>query len=428
MEEEKEGMSLLDILRIILSKKLLGIVVAVAVAFVCAVFMYFGLNPGREKYQSSFSIDFPGSNAVSPVYPDNSPFNYREMVSLSKLNEVKNSDEKFASLDVENMFYKNDISITRTSAEVAGELEFTYVLSAKASYFDDAAQASAFFDGLANIPVNYVRGLASGDNGYLLQYNDAKFYDDKIELLSSQANYIGGKLDALAGMSGGAVLSECRQLQTRLDFFGDKLDEAAGSMLENLYVHNAQEVKDTYSSRLTALNVEAESKKREAGIIFGRINSGDATVDLTQASARIEALASEIAQLERKIETYNKYIEGDCVESADFAATLAGLNSEITEITQKYEANLQSYYTLSSFVSYETSISSEGGFGLLITLLISVVLGVIVGAIVAFIAGYRRTLKPAQVNAGEVESTLAPEPAEDGSAPKEDVNSDGDIK
>lgn len=395
MEEDKEGVSIADIFKIIFSEKWLTLVIAVLITVGGTLGLYFGYNAYSTYYVSTFSVSFPGSDESVPVYPDNTPFNYRDIISRSNLSEI-NSDERFKSINVIDMYASSALSISRNDRELsADKLETTYTIRIKAKYFANQSQAEAFIDELAQTPMRYIKKLAVDQDLYLSDYGNTDFYEDKVELLKNQVDYLNLNLKNLSRLTGGTLKSECLRLITQLSQYTQKLDTAIGEMRKNLYVHDVEKVKENYSSMLISLESRRENKRNELNLLFGKINEGDATVDIMQTSERIETLANEIAELESRITIYKAYTaEGAALKlNPEFSQRLADLNAQLKSVTDSYEGYLAQYYAGSSLVAYEGAIHPEGNLGVIVSILIALIAGVIIAMVVGFVVGYLKLSK-----------------------------------
>ena len=180
--EEREtegGISLADIWRAI--KRRIWIVLSIVVGITLIVSLVFGLaiNPRATEYYLRFHILFPTNSAR---YPDGSPFYDRDIVSVSFLEEAKNSNEEFAGLDIARMI--KDGAITLGAEHLEGG-DTVYTLTVKAHNFNNAESAEKFLRAAAQVPVTRII-----ENARTLNYKlDAEVFEcasfeEKIGLLS----------------------------------------------------------------------------------------------------------------------------------------------------------------------------------------------------------------------------------------------------
>lgn len=399
MEEEKNGISISEILKIVFSQKWLALIIAVVITVGGVLGLYLGYNSASTYYASSFSVDFPGSEKAIPVYPDNTPFNYRDITSRSNLLTVKNLDERFSDIDVGAMYDNSDIRIIRnTNKDNASTVtDTTYTIRIKAKYFTNYTQAEAFIDALARTPLRYIMGLTVKEEMFLGDYDQTDFYEDKVEHLYEHVEYLNASLVKLSQIAGGDIKNNSLRLISQLNQFTQRLNAAIGEMRSNYYVHNVDEVRLSYSSQLIALESQHAKKLRELELLFGKIQSGDPAVDSVQLTERMKTLAAEIALIEGNISVYSIYLAPDAtmVENAEFADRLSGLGSQLGQITASYTQNLESYYSASSLVAYESAIHTEGDLHIIVCMLLSFAVGIIIAVLVAYSVGYIKMKKSA---------------------------------
>ena len=188
MEREMEdgGVSLHTIWRV-LKKKLWWITcVSLIVALGSVLLVHFAINPATSYYQIEFTMKYPASESMK--YPDGTPFYYQDMVLLSSLEKAKESDERFANVDVAKMAAKDGITVK--------EKYGTYTLKVLKSYFKDQTTATTFLRTVAQLPTTTAKQKA-GEIDYALDekiFGDSGF-EDRIDLLEQQKQSILAQYD-----------------------------------------------------------------------------------------------------------------------------------------------------------------------------------------------------------------------------------------
>lgn len=395
MEEEKTGLTLGGILHIIFSQKWLALIIAVVLTLGITLTLYFGYNPQVTDYVSTFTVSFPGSEGNGSTFLDISNFQFKEIIARENLNSAKASDEeRFEYLDVEAMHLNNHISIIKS-----GDEQPSYTIRINSKYFRSRSDATDFIDALAQKPIEYIMSQAIAQDIHLSKYDSTEFYEDKCSLLRKQVEFLKEKLNELALRTAGNLKNDCIGLLTELGFYEKQLDSAIGDMRDKGYVHSAEKVNKEYGSQKTALKVQAETMTRELELIFGRIRENDPTVDLVQASKRVEELAKQIAETEELIRIYDEYYIGKSLsEDTDgaFEGRLSELNEQLKALTDDYEDNLKQYCTASSMIVYDGALYKEGDLHVIVCLLIGLIVGLVVAAIVAYIVGAYKLKKASQ--------------------------------
>lgn len=411
MEEEKEGMSFGDIIRIIFSQKWLALILVAVITIAGTLGLYFGYSLGKEEYTRSFSIKFPGIEAANPVYPDKTPFEYRSLVTPERLAEIKEQNTDLAYLDLGKMYNRSEISISRTVGvpDATGETDVIYTVKVRAREFKSDAHAQALIDAIAQYPVNYVKGLAADRDIYLASYSDELYLEDRFELLAQQKDYLLDKISELNEVMGNS--SARTKLVTELNDLSRSLEAARGTMTSNHYVHDVDKVKSDYTSMIVSMTRERDAKLQALKYSYGNFTEGGAGSDNIQPTETMVQLSEEISRLESDIKLYNEYIEQAQPASEQFLAELKGLYDSLVQITADYEGELSQYYGATSAIAYDGGMTKTGGLGIILCVVISLIAGIIVAAVVAYIVGVQKLR-----NTAEHGSASASAPAADGPA------------
>ena len=398
MEEEREGLTLGGILHVIFSQKWLALIIAAVLTVGITLTLYFGYNPQVTDYVSTFTVSFPGSEGSNSTYLflDISNFQFQEIISRDNLYWAKTCNEenfeRFEYIDVEAMHLNNDISIIKR-----GDEQPSYTIRVNSKYFRSRNDATDFIDALAQKPIDYIMSQAIAQDVYLSRFEKAEFYEDKCSLLKKQVEFLKGRLNELSARTAGSLKNDCIGLLTELGFYGEQLNSTIAYMRDGHYVHDADKVQKEYELQKAALEIDLESLTRQLELIFGRIRDGDLTIDIAQATSRVEALAKQIAETEERIYVYDTYYIGQSLNDTDdeFEGKLADLYGQLTDLTKEYEANLKQYCTSSSMIVYDGAIVKEGDLHVIVCLLIGLIVGLVVATIVAYVVGAYKLRKAA---------------------------------
>ena len=380
-KSQRNTTSVGEIFRTIMIAKWIAFIVAIFIALAGTLAFYFGYNYSKNKYEATFSIDFPGSNALSPLYPDNSPFFYREIISYENLIYAKNSSAKFKNVNVKEMHDNGDITIVRrcNSLDDSG-YDVSYVIKVNAKYFTSAQVATEYINKLAHMPVNHITGLANDRGLYIANYVDTPRFGDKLDLINQQADYLIEGLQSLADNTSGASAYTCIQIVSKLNLLKDEVKETRDAMLANFYVHDVDEEYDYYSNRAILLEREYNIKYEayQSVLALGNID-GDAIV----------ALAEEVSRLSYEMNLCNEYLSRMTVpeDGSDFDSRMSTLYNDVYDMTRDYEELLGAYYETSSLVSFNGSVVIRRELSLGICILIGLLIGIVIAAIVAYVFG-----------------------------------------
>ena len=337
MEEEESGIKWGAVFAVIKKRLIFIIAIAVVAALVAGLLTGFVFNAGKDTYTLSFDLKSPSGEGS---LPDGTAFSVQNLVYSGNLQKVKDSNEMFAGLDI-GILSSGDITITDNRA-VEGEEErpaadARYTITAKESCFDSYEQADEFMHAVAESFVTLTQEALNGRNysAWEQSYTLASDYDERINVLRSQYNYVLSVYDGLIATRAYA------------DF------EVDGYTVEQ---HRAQAAGDI-STRLTALGNE----QNISAYVLGDSNNAvlyeakELERQKQVNTAKIEALKEEIANL--------LGIYGDRI-SASQLDTFESFHADIASLTQRnveIDEQLERLYTSIGYVEQEGKWVMETG-------------------------------------------------------------------
>lgn len=449
MEEENNGLTIRDCLKMILNRKWLALAIAVAITVAGTFALYYGYGR-RSSYVANFSIMLPVSESSVMKYPDNTVFNYRDLVSRRNLYEIKGMDGSFSDIDAESL-YSGGLSISLFEEEEPSA-EYKFEIKVKAKYFKSKEQAQDFIKYIVGTPVRYLQSLVADKSMFLAQYDGTEYYEEKTDFLLKRADDLK-EISEMISSAGNALGTACRTLETKLDAFKRDLDstilymrgEITGSgesveagAVRQMIVHNAGEVKNHYSQAIKTLQSELETELRElellsAGAVTERgsaVSRGGAqgvfytfsnmnSIQNENLSSRIAELAKQIAEHERLIAVYKLYTgaeEAQLIENAAFKATLDGYKNRLEECAQIFADEIGASSD-GSVVVYDGMLAEDGTISIVSSILVSLVAGIVIAVLIAFMLGYIKYKKNGGGRASGKEKEEETLKAADGSQP-----------
>ncbi len=461
---EDEGVSLGEIFSWIWRKKILGLIVFLAVALVSFLAIYF---IGNRSVQYTVSFDYGNTPRLEEgSHLDGSTFNYLSLISRESLNEVK-SNEEFASIDVNELL--KSISITETnvydSTNTTQLVDNYYILSANVSNFSSDEQARNFFLALINSPIDYNQTYLTAlnfESGFSL-IEQSRTYEDELTYINNQVNLIINGYNSLIGefgdvsvllsnANGNYIMSSYEeatsyftlsQIQSNINI---TLNSYNYNYLSDILASNNYiKISDTsdltannpdiiyyqtmYNSRVNALIKANKELQAQVDALTQQINevlnSGNGNII---DSAALQSLIERRSNFQEQIvnnkndlkiiqgedglggilnHITDELAKGEEAFKADiaFGTTLDEIVTLLENETSTYTSIYKSLYANRFNVNYRNAgiIDTTGGISLIINLAISVVLGLIVGAVVAGIVGYNDTKKDKPKKIKEVE-------------------------
>lgn len=415
---EKGGMTFGEFFRTVWLAKWVALIVAVAVAAVCVISLYFGYNGVQNIYEVAFSMNLPDQKSnTAYVYPDGRQFHYTDMISAETLESIKNSDSAFSDIDVEKMTSGGNISIKRETEEQSGSTsnEFVYTISVRKRCFSSDNQAREFLKKVASVPVDYIAGMNINYGAYLDLAGGADDFDTEISFLKNQMDELRKGYDKLITSYGASFVGEDKSGKTLLAY---SQEVKAYTDVENLLTAarggsgGAPKLKnetdrERYRIELATLTAERDKQQEilDALLTYRSNASGGNADGIVKASVTVYAddnsgtpiIAGEqvvleqaqlVADLNEKVKNLEKYVN-DGVVDGEFTAQVAKAYLKVSELTDAYAKTIANVYSKSAQVSYvqPSVIAVSGGMSILMILLLSVVIGVIVAILAAFIAG-----------------------------------------
>lgn len=405
MEENKE-ITFGRILKVAFSNWKLFTPVALVVALGCALGIHFGYNTLKGKYSSTFS--YSSADLANDKYADGSDFFYKNLISYSNLSAIKDSDEKYASINIDNILDKNGISISASD-----EGEKTYTISLGYKYIKDQKLAKSFIEAIAESALKKDAAIVN-EGSYdasLKSFDNAKTFEEKVTFLNAQATYLTNEYKKLSNITSNQEQKQVSLPASALVKINDNV-QTLDNLIPKTFVSqmNVRIADKGWSVEYTTAAMDLLRKKQEA-----------LTLESTSNDSRIAALedniialgtSAAVTSLGQELETLILRNEDIKVEQAgitnklahegmdpasvpghtDFVNELAGIRSDLSAAIDAYKGVLKIAYVDSAAVDYEDSshIKLNGTIGIAINALISVAVGVVVGAAVNLIVDRKK--------------------------------------
>lgn len=403
MEEEKDGISVGDIFRIIFSQKWLALIIAAVIAIAGTLALYFGYNYIKEGYSLKFTLVLPEDdlNSVTYQYPDGQPFHYLELISKSTLNAVvQDGDGKFDDVNVDAIYNNGGISITDNSDNLrfteSGEIfiiKREYTLNASAKYFKNDDVAREFLTAIANYPRKYLSNLKIDYDGALEQFKVADSYLKQIDYLNQQISFIKQKYTRLIELckKDDFVVANGKTLKNCLDditAYAESYEFANLSQeLKAEWYLKSEHTLESYKLELNQVTEDLEDAKK----VLEKMLKTESDTQVNTEAVRVQA--EKVVKLERRQSDLNDFIEHNNVDTEGvFAKRLDGVYNKVLEHTKTLQTVSVIVYTSSSKV-YVSEYKLNGHMGIVITILISVVAGLIIAAVIAYVVGWVKLKK-----------------------------------
>ena len=418
--ELEEGISIWEIFRVIFNRKWLLLIITVSITILGILAITLVVNKSKKVYTATFTLDYPGVS--DNRYPDGTVFSYKEIITLDILESIKQSDESFASIDVEKMFDKNDIIISQVmkSLNNTDTVTVEYIITAKAKYFDSNITAKKFISKIANKPIekviNDVNSMDFSSN--LANFNHAFAYNTQIDCLLSQKKLITDGYASLIAAYGQSFVVEGRALRDYLAdvniyFENNKINTLYTELETNGYVKDKDNYRDTVNLEINELTIEKEDNEKtikklkeqlkELVEIYGGTTSSIQTYE--SFNERIANLTVRNVEIERKLLVLNGYLASiDSNANEDekelFEQKLDKYYNDLQGFTTKFADVTKATYVDNSKVIFNSNsvILASGDINLIIACIGSLILGFAVACGVILIMDLPKYLKEKKVS------------------------------
>ena len=459
MQDEKSGMSVGDIFRIIFSQKWVALIILVVVTLAGTLGLHYGSNAISKTYDVSFTLELPQTDKNSIIkdengntiasstsvvyYPDGTAFYYTDIVSLTTLKKVKNSNEAFEDINVDAMSKGGGISIERTISETAnnsGTYESNYKLTVKANYFSNQDVAREFLEALTKTPTDYL-GLMNIDyDVYIDSARKAPDYIKEISQLISQLEYLLERYDTFVklyndlSIDGKTLRSYAQDINSYLNDTAE-LEILQAEVRKNSYL-KSEELIERYQVELDQLQRRYDIAKYTLNNLLNKGDSEAISAEVFKTQSDMVAeLAKEIEEISGKpvLDDVNDdnnssdstagFLNSKDYDSADgtrkkspehieFLTKLENAYTNVEGFTKVFDNVVSQLYTKVAVISYSNSnvVSTNGVTGLVKAFIISLVAGIVLALIVAFVVGWIATKKKAsKAQTAQTQSAEAPQ-------------------
>lgn len=433
--EEESGIKWGAVFAVIKKRLIFIIAIAVVAALVAGLLTGFVFNAGKDTYTLSFDLKSPSGEGS---LPDGTAFSVQNLVYSGNLQRVKDSNEMFAGLDI-GILSSGDITITDNRA-VEGEEErpaadARYTITAKESCFDSYEQADEFMHAVAESFVTLTQEALNGRNysAWEQGYTLAPDYDERINVLRSQYNYVLSVYDGLIATRAyadfevdGYTVEQHRaqaagDISTRLTALGNEQNISAYVLGDsnNAVLYEAKELerqKQVNTAKIDALKqtlTELLQTYAGAGLSTSQMDTFESfhadIASLTQRNVEIDEQLERLYTSIGYVEQEGKWVmeTGQLSKAPQtFTDEMEALRTRIAADTQtmsKVVSAVYSGFTAAEFRQAGAEVTSGGTNTIFVTVAVFVVAAV-AAACVFVLAGYRKQVSADEAAQSEVKA------------------------
>lgn len=366
-----DGATIVDLFRAFWRKKILALILTLAIALTGTIGVYFGYNHFKSTYSCAFSYDIyqfdnytqDKKDYINSTFPDGSVFRYADLISYERLSQVKESSEEFSSVDIDDMYESDDVSIS-----FDGEKKI-YTIEIKAKYFKNKSVAKDFISVLASYPVekvSFIVGSMTYDSN-LAAYSEVNTYEDQLNYLSAQQKLLSDGFEELVSSYSEAYIvggEDLKGYRNEIDvfFLQNPLNTLYTELYTYGYVKDIESSKRTYEAQIAEYEREKryntltmQSLKEELADLVAGSYVGSTMYDSEAFNVRIAELAERNIEIDKQLEILNRYLdEGEekLVGAAAFEEKLDEIYLFLQDMTDEYTAIIREIYGKNSTVDY----------------------------------------------------------------------------
>lgn len=416
MEEEEYGLSLGDIFKVIL-KKIWWVVGATALGIILVVLLVnFWYNKNHRVYSAEYSVIYPYKDTGK--YPDGSDFLVSDCITLENLTDVKNgkysaadNKDEFKDIDVETMVTDDDITLTEVvTVDEAKNASTKYTLEVKAKYFSGEEQAANFLRTVSYFPVYRIKDiLETQEYGvYFDSYDAAATYEEKVNALVSQKNYIVSSYNSLKDY-GSVIEVEIAAVNNSV-FSASEQKLLWDEINSKRYVLNPDKYLAEYKTTQAAIEKDIKNNENiikaledarekslsaaagaagEGNTVDGDIRNNAYDEEIAKYTVTNANLQNRFDEIKKTVDEIKEYtVAGTDKYKAKVALDkkLEGFRSDLEESTERLKTVSKEIYDANSRIIYTVNkVKLSGGLSIIMAALLGAAVGLILSAAVVCI-------------------------------------------
>lgn len=343
-QENENGISLGEIFKVIFRRKWILLGVSVVCALLMGIFSFVA-NKSDKVYQIKLKIDSPAIEGS--LYPDGTSFTYKDLVSYDNLQSVKESNEKFADINIDTLFYQDGITVKteyRSMRDETAEDQPTgyYIFTTNSKYFKSYSVTVDYVKSVAESAVSYIeKSTLSLDHSVnLALYANAETYSEKISYLEAQKNYLRNGYNKFVQLYGEQYAVN-----------GKTLASYIGELESSFSAYNIDNLKQELENKYYALEEEKQVYKQMSEIWLK-----DLTDEKADNASKIESLSAYLMELLQassaqniELDSLNEQIVALTVRQVDIEREMTEINNKLnaldTQDTAEFDAKLAKHYS-----------------------------------------------------------------------------------
>ena len=404
---QNDGLSLLDIIKLIWKRKILVGIITLIVLIISLLLILFWYNPNNATYQSDFELTFSGSD--QDIYPTGKKFNYRDIVSLDRLNKIKQSNSKYSKINIDKLYDENNIRISRLASSDTTKISNNYSIVVADSGINDEKVIKDFINDLLKDVTNEI---IVDVNSISYTYNfsgvdNYSLYTDVLNFLIYQKDIIINAYENLILTYGESYSIDGTTLNAKLSTINNTIKNLSLNGLlsmaeQNRYVIDSQDV-ENYNSLITTRISSLLRIKEENDLIINSYSNLGSLIVYEDIQKRIAQNASIVLQLRNLLNSYNETnysftnedILAPSLPSEEYKLSIESVYKEINDLVIDLENDVKAMGSDSLILNFESNsiVEKSGTINIFIAIVAGLVLGLILGSVVVLIIDIPRLNK-----------------------------------
>lgn len=370
----EKGLTISELFKRIVKKKIIFSILFICFSIVLFLSFEFGFNRNYKNYEIEFAyndLDISGLDTT---------FDYRSLTTLNSLKYIKESDDKYKDIDVEEIIDKNAVQIQMD--------EEMYHIEIKAKYFDSYDIAKEFIYDLINIPVNKAKELVEDDNTkYLKLFDNANSYQLQISYLEKQYLLLLGICDDITAYFGN--ITDVSNLRKELEFYYTESFDIIKTDLElNGYRKDSDEYEKYLNNQKELLIIKKESLVNKRGTLEAYLEDlaikGFINTDVDSYATEIASLTSQIIDIDDEIKIIDKQLAYNS-DSEAFELKLIDNKNKLIEFSEKTQELEIELFESIDHIFIMKNFSEAGGINIAVSILSSALLSLVISGFICLL-------------------------------------------
>ncbi len=274
---QPKELTLSEIVKQVLKHKILIVAITIVIAIVGTIFIGVMPNKKNKHWVSTFQLTLAEDCGFD--LPKNQTKNYKTIVSLENLNEVKADNEQYKDIDVEKIVEDGAVSISIDKEQVNLQTKIVYVeeytIKVDSSYFANINVASKFVNDIIINAFDLTDTLELEKQAYYANYRELTDNNAKLDYIKNGLEkIIATYADAIAEngnveVNGKTLLTYKQEIETCMANGEDAYKAEFTNFVDTYYNNVASFQKERIYVEYTDSVVLAEKGVRSLVVVAG---------------------------------------------------------------------------------------------------------------------------------------------------------------